>query len=784
MIKPTPHLTVVGSSTQQPSRAIQSVMERLRQLVLSRLEPACSEALSKADDALFDMSQNARANTSQQYYLDAMREIRRERGPMELLFRSHINASFHEFQHPGSSNAPEDATSLSMSLLAEDDLEEQLAAGQTVTIICRRFKQLVEPIAGGLARIAITINPSFDHATGPASPENLANAFRTALGGCTVPTEVKLVLFKVYERELLQALETLYPELLRTLNEAGFIAGHVPRTPSVPAARHVQQPVSQAPTDHVQQPINPMLIDQVPQREYPGGYVVPSNVNITYAGYQGSETDESMLNSLHDLLQVWRKVQRKDAGDFSQVEGAPEKPALSANELLSVLSLFQVDLPAGLKTALQSSDDDSLAEQIKRELITGAAALGISHGDTRIGDADEDAIDVVGMMFEVFLDERDIERDVRDQIARLLVPYIKVALIDRRLFLHKAHPARRLLNAIAEACEGNHGEGPQERELLQKVTQIVNRLVVEFNDELAIFATLEQELRSEIEQYRRRADLAERRVAEAQRGKERLEEARQRAESLLGEKLGSRMVSPLVQEDLRRFWAHHYAVVFLREGDGSEGCALALRTLDQMLALADAAFCTGGLTAVAETDSLQPGLLTMLASSGLADEAAVECARIVAQHLMQPLPQPVLAAVVSQPEIVAPTEPVEALVVDAPTLEAEPEQPAIPPEEISQEDVASLRQLGVGTWVEFIGSDGRIQPGKLSWVSPISARMLFVNRRGARMHVASVEELAGMMKAGLLKLRVADTAFEQAMHQVLGRLREQAATEGATANPA
>ncbi|MEO7478816.1 MAG: DUF1631 family protein, partial [Lysobacteraceae bacterium] len=249
-----------------------------------------------------------------------------------------------------------------------------------------------------------------------------------------------------------------------------------------------------------------------------------------------------------------------------------------------------------------------------------------------------------------------------------------------------------------------------------------------------------------------------------------------------GEKLGSRSVSPLVQEDLRRFWAHHYAVVFLREGEASEGCALALRTLDQMLTLADAAFCTGGLTAVAETDSLQPGLLTMLASSGLADEAAVECARIVAQHLMQPLPQAVAAPVVVEPEISASPAPVETIVAEAPT--PEPEQPAIAPEEISQEDVASLRQLSVGTWVEFFGSDGRIQPGKLSWISPISARMLFVNRRGARMHVASVEELAGMMKVGLLKLRVADTAFEQAMHQVLGRLREQAATEGAATNPA
>jgi hypothetical protein len=64
--------------------------------------------------------------------------------------------------------------------------------------------------------------------------------------------------------------------------------------------------------------------------------------------------------------------------------------------------------------------------------------------------------------------------------------------------------------------------------------------------------------------------------------------------------------------------------------------------------------------------------------------------------------------------------------------------------------------------------------GKLSWISPISHRMLFVNRLGARMHVASVEELAAMIKAGRMRLRAADTAFEEAMQQVLGKLKEGA----------
>ena len=112
-------------------------------------------------------------------------------------------------------------------------------------------------------------------------------------------------------------------------------------------------------------------------------------------------------------------------------------------------------------------------------------------------------------------------------INRLLVPYIKAAVMDRRLFLYKAHPARRLLNVVAEASEGNRGEGPQERELMARVEETIDRLVADFNEDIAIFETLEQELRSFLEQHRKRIEVAERRATESQRGQERLEQARE-----------------------------------------------------------------------------------------------------------------------------------------------------------------------------------------------------------------------------------------------------------------
>jgi hypothetical protein len=210
-------------SQASASRSTQAVLDRLRQAALPRLELACGEALSKADDAMFDLAQNAKSTSTQQNYFDAMREIRRERRQMELLFRNHIVDGFQEFQQADGATP----TSVpghhggALSLLAQDELEEQLAAEQSASTINRRFKTVLEPIARGLARMAITMSPNFDPTRSPIAPERFAMAFRCALGAFAAPTEVKMVLFKLYERELLLALETLYPEAMRILAEAG-----------------------------------------------------------------------------------------------------------------------------------------------------------------------------------------------------------------------------------------------------------------------------------------------------------------------------------------------------------------------------------------------------------------------------------------------------------------------------------------------------------------------------------------------------------------------------------
>ena len=444
--------------------------------------------------------------------------------------------------------------------------------------------------------------------------------------------------------------------------------------------------------------------------------------------------------------------------------------------MMSLLSLMQATVPQAVNEALDRPEV-SLAALLKNEVLRGASRIGLPPEDVSISQADEDAVDLVGMLFDVMFDERDFEQSARTMISRLVVPFVKAAVMDRRLFLYKTHPARRLLNSLAEAVEGNRGEGPQERELLQKAENTVDRLIAEFNEDLAIFETLEQELRQFLEQHRRRVELAERRAAEAQRGQERLEQARDLAKIELEQRTRGLDPTPAMRDFLERNWTHHLSMIALREGPDSGSWQTALTVADRLLSLLPK---PGDPAEAIEpaVQAMREPIETVLASSGIIGEAAQD----VMHGLADSLQRRARGQAPAKTEVPAPDHDdkvvqmpgrrsaVAAAMADLkPRLEVVGGKAGI---EVSDSDVEQMRQIKIGTWIHIAGEDGKHHPVKLSWISPISSRLMFVNRRGVRVLVASVEELAAMKQAGNLLVREQEQVFDQVLHRVMGKLRE------------
>ena len=95
----------------------------------------------------------------------------------------------------------------------------------------------------------------------------------------------------------------------------------------------------------------------------------------------------------------------------------------------------------------------------------------------RLNQVDQDVIDVIGMLFDFILDDRNVPDAMKALLGRLQIPMLKVAVLDRSFFGNKQHPARRLLNTLARAAMGWVDDGDRSpKSLYGRIETAVSRI--------------------------------------------------------------------------------------------------------------------------------------------------------------------------------------------------------------------------------------------------------------------------------------------------------------------
>jgi hypothetical protein len=723
-----------------------SVVEQLSSLVLA--------VLGKADDWMFDLAQKEGEGAdpfARSPRLEAMNTLRSTRATIERQFARQYEALFDELIEP--KQAVGDG--LRLSLVEEQELEQQLASDLIVEALQRAHGHSLDALAKALAKIMGV--EALAPRQNPLSPLNFGHALHRAVQGIELPNMLQVVLYKYYERELLAR----FNEVLDPLMQRFTAAGLVPRQSVGPAG--ASRPGS-APRPSGAAPASAPGNATVPSPSHDGGGYGHGH------GHATSQDDANVFSLLREMLRALRPQANGGPAAGGVGSGLPERRALQTTEMLSVLSLMQTEVPPSVLETMERHEA-SLSVLLKRDLLESARRIGLSPEQVRISPDEEDAVDLVGMLFDVLFDEHDFEQRARNLVSRLVVPYVKVALLDRQMFMYRTHPARRLLNAVTEACEGNGGQSAHEREMLGKAEQVVDTLVGDFNEDVAIFETLESELRGFLEQHQKRVELAEKRAAEAQRGQERLEHARVQAGGEVSNRVDGRKVPAALREFLARSWSHHLSLVALREGSESVAWSAALSLADKLLDLLPGGKAAG-ISIPTAMQGLSADLVVVLGSSGVQGDAADGVIKAIADGIEAQRRGDAVAAQQAAAVLRVAPEP--------PPLPAQPRlkivggTDAVP--EIDPDDLAQLRDLKVGDWISLAGEDEKLAPAKLAWISPISNRLMFVNRRGVRMLVASVEELGALKKLGKLQLRETQGgAFEDALQRMVGRLKQDIA---------
>lgn len=739
-------------------------------------------------------------------------------------YRESLEREFDAWRKP----PVEQGEDKSLSLMSEGELEIHLAGQHTTELLDHQFLHPLEQLDERLQALAAALGVEGKRAN-PVRPTAAVAAFVSLFGAEDLTRGLRPLVFNHFDKRLPEVLGELYEKLNELLEDAGFgfqsrgSAGSAVRgraeagsgggsgggsaggsgasRAAVAGQAGARSHAGDAGEEWMPDGGTVEHLDGAPggggggYRH--GGHGYGSDGVAGGAGNGGNGNGgvgSSIAAAAHAATAEGRPPRYRDvvreqlaswrAAGAAEIEGAGDAggsrsdqalddgvEVLRTEDLLNVAQILQGDDTAPYARALAASDARELTRVMREAILGGVRQLGFDADATHFSVDEEDAIDLVGMLFSSINDANDLEDRARDFFGRLVVPYLKVALTDDSMFNRRSHPARRLLDVLTEACDGNVGETPQDRETLDHAERAVDRVVDEYDDDQAIFELAASELRDQLEQQRRRTDLAEKRAGEAIHGRERLQQARAHAADLVASRLSDRALTASVAQFLDRHWRHHLTQSWLRDGAGTARHHQAIALGDAMVQVDADAFHARGRVVAEQLLALQVPLGECYSNCGMdATGARDAMARIISALGLPDAPRrvhhPDAAVDDVDPGADEPALAGLQLAGGTDTLEFDPEV------------AARMRRLRVGQGLRLVDEDGHETAGRIAWISPLTGRFLIVNRRGARRMVVSPEELTALVAAGRVVVRSTDAPFDEAMRQVWQRLNPKKQTVG------
>lgn len=710
---------------------------RIRDTVIASLGDLLQGAFDAVDDSLFELANNARSNNEQNRYFEAMREIRIKRKGIERQFQTATSSLFvrpprtgnlHQ-ETPARSSSPD-----SLSLVDNDDLEEQVALNAMITKANAHFQG---PLIQLQARFS-SVYPGASETSpvNPMAPEHLCRAFSEAIQSLDIQIRERLIVLKQFDRYVVSNLGMLMDEANRILTQAGVI----------PNFRYQGKTGQQSPGKSQQTPSETGRDTTTPTQ-----------------GQRSEATAED--SALFDQIQQILARQRANNGRPARHQD-PSVRVVDSQELSEMITALNASHALPESGDLSEGEPVSLdLEQLIRQLLAQQQS-GAGSSRPALEEKDEDLINLVSMLFEFILDDYNLSAPVQVLISRLQIPILKVVIKDKSFFSRSGHPARRLLNSLARAGIGWSSSDEKARDkLYNQIHNIVHRILNEFDGDIELFETLNQEVEQYLERENRKASLVEQRTRESERGRIKSRKAQEEVDRILREKTAPYQLSESVRDILMNGWSRVMFLAYLRN-DADHRWQETVRVVDDLI------WCLNPHEDDEERDQwvrVVPGLLKTL-RAGL-KEVSYNASRLddVMASLKHELAEAFRTQSAMQPRREAPVQDTSPSPSEAHASADADDDAAI------AEFVGQIDQLSTGDWVEFRLVNGTSFRCKLSAIIREADCFVFVNRMGLKVIEKTRTELAHEMRKGRLTLLEQGALIDRALNAVVGNLRAHSA---------
>ncbi|HVF64807.1 MAG TPA: DUF1631 domain-containing protein [Casimicrobiaceae bacterium] len=825
----TPPTTVPAKPAPRPPPAGESrkILGDCRDLVIRRLQDAFSDILSRVSDALMDRAGRTDVREEQQLFLDARAVLQAQRAALLADFEHRMKERVND----GLSGRV--VAKQQFSAIASDQLTLVETTTMDESVIRGNLKRVVENVCyDELQQLNRGVGflldrPDLETDGNPLAPGTIVDAFADALKDVKTDTRIKFQVLKELNQTSLAEINAIYADLNRHLVELKIAPGAMrrinaggPADRAKPEAKR-EKPALPSPEVDVMAMFQRMFAGAPPPMPSGAGPAsvplagappqMPSGsgpASVPYAGAPPQMPSGSGPASVPHAGAPPPSFAPSSGNDLDfpaiQMPGAPVQasatrtfapmPTTMSGYVPSAPIISTVDLHEGL-TRLQAGQSGFEIggamvpfSGIPEGLHNVLRDLKESQLGAKANQLESMTIEMVAMLFDFIFDTRDLPDGIKALLARLQIPVLKAAMLDGAFFAKKTHPARLLVNELAQAGLGWSPVIGQDDPLYKVIDRIVHAVLERFADDLSLFEELRTELQAFLAEEEKAAETNIASTAEEINQRDRRDIASVVVRSEVERRVESNPIPTFLATFLRTQWSGALSHVYLERGEDSEAWTSAITTLEDLVWSVQPKRSTEDRKHLI---ALLPSLLKRL-DAGMSPQGWVPedrerfMSNLVEAHAAAV--KPALANVESPTAAVAEQAKVQVEMAKAVGDEATasraaalaeamapaPPAPVEPQREILDDEYLEIaRHLERGMWVEFESDDGQLAFAKLAWVSPLRGTYLFTNRQGQKALSINAEELADHFRTDRARLVEAEPLIDRAFSSMMAQMEQR-----------
>jgi hypothetical protein len=419
------------------------------------LPPLLDGFFSAADDFLFKMAEKGGVDSSD--YFDQLRVLRRRKGEV----KHHVLEEVDKWLNSGAqslalepqSEDTHDEDAPKFSLMDDTALERTLA---TDSFSSRTMERAGDHwLAFHERMMALTCQKKLSDKNTPFNAAAVGHIVLTQIERLDAPFKTSLMLFRLFDEMAIPKMLEFYQSSNTWLIQEGIL----PNLKLLQSQRSGHTPVNAQTIAQLSASLSGVDASNMPNN---GSMMPTSGYGQGHPGMGGSGMGNPGNGVLIDagLLQQMMS----SMGQF-QAQAAPA--AHSLDEL----------------KAWTTNQASEVTKQAEGTLEAGTVSL-------------------VAMLFEYILDDEKLSAHMKQLLARMQIPIIKVAILDKDFFTETEHSARLLLNRMARSANGWRPDATIEHDvLLDGMENIVTQLNRDFDSDLSIFDRLLDEFTELLKKY-------------------------------------------------------------------------------------------------------------------------------------------------------------------------------------------------------------------------------------------------------------------------------------------